>query len=102
MRRTRGWLIELVKWSRSRGSEDYGVRVNALAPATSRPTCHSSTSRSTDATGLRTLPFSATAPVEELAPAIVFLASDAPSFITGSILVADGSCPTFQINNTSR
>jgi NAD(P)-dependent dehydrogenase (short-subunit alcohol dehydrogenase family) len=32
---------------------------------------------------------------EELGPAMVFLASDASSFVTGSVLIADGGYTVF-------
>ncbi|HUB70731.1 MAG TPA: SDR family oxidoreductase [Acidimicrobiales bacterium] len=69
----------------------YGVRVNALALGYV----------STDMTGeivdpdrkrwwVEDVPMGRMATVEEVAPAVVFLASEASSFVTGSVMVVDG------------
>jgi NAD(P)-dependent dehydrogenase (short-subunit alcohol dehydrogenase family) len=70
---------------------NYGVRVNALALGYV----------STDMTGeivdpdrkrwwLQDVPMQRMAATEEVAPAVVFLASAASSFMTGSVMVLDG------------
>jgi NAD(P)-dependent dehydrogenase (short-subunit alcohol dehydrogenase family) len=69
----------------------HGVRVNALALGYV----------STDMTGeivdperrrwwLEDVPMQRMATTEEVAPAVVFLASDASSFMTGTVMVLDG------------
>lgn len=73
----------------------HGVRVNALAPG------YIKTDMSpVDDPGFRRhwiddAPMQRYGTVEELAPAVVFLASDASSFVTGSVLVADGGYTAF-------
>ena len=69
-----------------------GVRVNAIAPGyTATPL----TKRGLETPGwkdtwLGTTPMGRTAEPFEIAPAAVYLASDASSFVTGSVLVVDG------------
>jgi NAD(P)-dependent dehydrogenase (short-subunit alcohol dehydrogenase family) len=55
----------------------------------SRPAWPPSTGLSSSATGSTTPQHRAAAP-EEIGPLVVFLASAAASFITGSVIVADG------------
>ncbi|WP_382309354.1 SDR family NAD(P)-dependent oxidoreductase [Herbiconiux sp. UC225_62] len=68
----------------------YGIRVNAVAPG-----YVNSENTPVDDPELRhywidEVPQRRYAEPEEIAPCVVFLASDAASFITGSVLVADG------------
>ncbi|NAZ85724.1 SDR family NAD(P)-dependent oxidoreductase [Kineococcus indalonis] len=67
-----------------------GVRVNALAPGyTVTDDCPALDPR-THRHVLEDTPMERISTVEEIAPAVVFLASDASSFITGTVLLADG------------
>lgn len=68
----------------------YGIRVNAVAPGyvqTDMAPVHRPEFRRY---WIEDTPQQRYARPEEIAPSVVFLASDAASFITGSILVADG------------
>jgi NAD(P)-dependent dehydrogenase (short-subunit alcohol dehydrogenase family) len=65
---------------------DAGVRVNALAPGVTRTGLTSEVSDEL----LRTVPMGRIAVPEEIAAAAVWLCSDEASYITGSVLVADG------------
>src|SRR6476620_12196196 len=68
----------------------YGIRVNAVAPGyvkTERAPVHRPEFQRH---WVEDAPQRRFALPEEIAPSVVFLASDAASFITGSILVADG------------
>jgi NAD(P)-dependent dehydrogenase (short-subunit alcohol dehydrogenase family) len=67
----------------------YGVRVNAVAPG---PTRTPGTAQAGDMidTLAATLPLRRPAEADEIADAIVYLASDDASFITGAIVPADG------------
>lgn len=69
-----------------------GVTVNAIAPGVFRTELNSALLDGTDRGRefLTRTPMKRFGKVEELAGAAVFLASDAASFVTGSILVADG------------
>jgi NAD(P)-dependent dehydrogenase (short-subunit alcohol dehydrogenase family) len=63
-----------------------GVRVNALAPGVTRTAMVSSVSD----TLLRSVPLSRLAEPSEIAAAAVWLCSPKASYVTGSVLVADG------------
>lgn len=63
-----------------------GIRVNAIAPGVTRTRM---TSRVNDEL-LRRVPLARIAEPEEIAAAAVWLCSPAASYITGSVLVADG------------
>lgn len=68
----------------------YGIRVNAVAPGyvkTEMAPVHRAEFRRY---WIEDCPQKRFALPEEIAPSVVFLASDAASFITGSVLVADG------------
>ncbi|HEY1778168.1 MAG TPA: SDR family NAD(P)-dependent oxidoreductase [Solirubrobacteraceae bacterium] len=67
----------------------HGIRVNAVAPG---PTRTPGTAQAGDLidTLAATLPLQRPADAEEIADAIVYLASDHASFITGAVLPADG------------
>lgn len=67
-----------------------GVRVNAVAPGPTRTDgVAAEWGESNDALG-RSLPLGRTAEPEEIAEAVLFLASDRASFITGTVLHVDG------------
>lgn len=73
----------------------HGVRVNALAPGYIKTDMSPVDEPRFRRHWIEDAPLERYGTVEELAPAIVFLASDASSFVTGSVLVADGGYTAF-------
>jgi NAD(P)-dependent dehydrogenase (short-subunit alcohol dehydrogenase family) len=65
---------------------DAGIRVNAVAPGVTRSGMTSTISDEL----LRSVPLGRIAEPSEIAGVVVWLASDAASYVTGSIVVADG------------
>ncbi|MCJ1714484.1 SDR family NAD(P)-dependent oxidoreductase [Microbacterium sp. M1A1_1b] len=68
----------------------YGIRVNALAPGYVKTEMAPVDRPEFQRYWVEDTPQQRFALPEEIAPSVVFLASDAASFITGSVLVADG------------
>lgn len=73
----------------------YGVRVNALAPGYIKTDMSPVDEPRFRRHWVEDAPLERYGTVTELAPAVVFLASDASSFVTGSVLVADGGYTAF-------
>ncbi|MDN5766214.1 MAG: glucose 1-dehydrogenase [Humibacillus sp.] len=73
----------------------YGVRVNALAPGYIKTDMSPVDDPRFRRQWVEDAPLERYGTVSELAPAVVFLASDASSFVTGSVLVADGGYTAF-------
>ncbi len=73
----------------------YGVRVNALAPGYIKTDMSPVDEPRFRRHWIEDAPMERYGTVEELAPAVLFLASDASSFVTGSVLVADGGYTAF-------
>ncbi|MDP9028546.1 MAG: SDR family oxidoreductase [Actinomycetota bacterium] len=69
---------------------DHGIRVNAVAPGYVRTEMTPADRAEFRRYWIDDAPLKRVASVEEIAPSVIFLASDAASFITGSVLVADG------------
>lgn len=78
---TRSWAAEF---------GPYGVRVNSVAPGPTKTEGVEAQWGDTNAELGRALPLGRTAAPEEIAHAVLFLASPRASFITGSTLHADG------------
>ncbi len=68
----------------------YNVRVNALAPGYVRTSMAPVDNPEFRPRWIEDAPMRRAAAPEELGPAVVFLASDASSFVTGEVLVIDG------------
>jgi NAD(P)-dependent dehydrogenase (short-subunit alcohol dehydrogenase family) len=68
----------------------YGIRVNAVAPGYVRTEMAPVDRPEFRRQWIEDCPQQRVALPEEIAPSVVFLASDAASFITGSVLLADG------------
>jgi NAD(P)-dependent dehydrogenase (short-subunit alcohol dehydrogenase family) len=68
----------------------YGIRVNAVAPGYVKTAMAPVDDPRFRRMWIEDAPQQRAALPEEIAPSVVFLASDAASFITGSVLVADG------------
>ena len=68
----------------------YGIRVNAVAPGYVKTAMAPVDDPKFHRHWIEDTPQQRAALPEEIAPSVVFLASDASSFITGSVLVADG------------
>jgi NAD(P)-dependent dehydrogenase (short-subunit alcohol dehydrogenase family) len=73
----------------------HGVRVNALAPGYIKTDMSPVDDPKFHRHWIEDTPMQRYGTVEELAPAVVFLASEASSFVTGSVLVADGGYSVF-------
>ena len=76
-------------WPDPRGgarTRRHGIRVNALAPGVTRTGMTSAVSDEL----LRSVPLGRIAEPEEIAAAVVWLCSPEASYVTGSVLVADG------------
>ncbi|WP_457256717.1 SDR family NAD(P)-dependent oxidoreductase [Pedococcus sp. P5_B7] len=73
----------------------HGVRVNALAPGYIKTDMSPVDDPKFRQHWIDDAPMQRYGTVEELAPAVIFLASDASSFVTGSVLVADGGYTAF-------
>jgi NAD(P)-dependent dehydrogenase (short-subunit alcohol dehydrogenase family) len=73
----------------------FGVRVNALAPGYIKTDMSPVDEPQFRRHWIEDAPLQRYGTVEELAPAVVFLASDASAFVTGSVLVADGGYTAF-------
>lgn len=73
----------------------YGVRVNALAPGYIRTDMSPVDAPRFQRQWIEDAPMKRAGLPEELGPAIVFLASQASSFVTGSVLVVDGGYSIF-------
>jgi NAD(P)-dependent dehydrogenase (short-subunit alcohol dehydrogenase family) len=73
----------------------FDIRVNAVAPGYVRTEMAPVDSPEFQRYWIQDAPLNRCASPEEIAPSVVFLASEAASFITGSILVADGGYTAF-------
>ncbi|KQR82468.1 3-oxoacyl-ACP reductase [Arthrobacter sp. Leaf337] len=73
----------------------HGVRVNALAPGYMKTDMSPVDNPEFQRYWIEDAPQGRYGSVDELGPAVVFLASDASTFITGSVLVADGGYTAF-------
>ncbi len=73
----------------------YGVRVNALAPGYVKTEMAPVDEPQFRQNWILDAPMQRYATPDELGPAVVFLASDAASFMTGSVLVMDGGYTVF-------
>ncbi len=78
---TRTWAVEFGR---------FGVRVNAVAPGPTRTDGVAAEWGEVNEELGRALPLGRTGRPEEIAQAVLFLASDRASFVTGAILRADG------------
>ena len=68
----------------------FGVRVNALAPGYVKTEMSPVDAPELQRQWIEDAPMKRYAEVTEFGPAIVFLASDASSFMTGEVMVMDG------------
>lgn len=73
----------------------YGVRVNALAPGYVKTEMAPVDEPQYRRQWIEDAPMQRYATPEEIAPSVVYLASDAASFTTGSVLVVDGGYTVF-------
>jgi NAD(P)-dependent dehydrogenase (short-subunit alcohol dehydrogenase family) len=84
--------VRLLTQAAAREAAPRGVRVNAVAPGTveTELTLGLATSDALAGLGRERVPLGRLGRPEEIAAAAAFLASDAASYVTGHVLVADG------------
>ena len=73
----------------------HGIRVNAIAPGYVKTEMAPVDEPQFKARWIDDAPMQRYATPEEIAPSVVYLASDASSFTTGSVLVTDGGYTVF-------
>jgi NAD(P)-dependent dehydrogenase (short-subunit alcohol dehydrogenase family) len=84
--------VKLLTQAAAREAAQVGVRINGVAPGTVETalTLGLATSEDLGRLGRERVPLGRLGRPEEIAAAVVFLASDAASYVTGHVLVVDG------------
>ena len=84
--------VRLLTQAAAREAAQHGVRVNAVAPGTveTELTLALGTTAELEALGRERVPLGRLGRPEEIAAAVVFLSSEAASYVTGHVLVVDG------------
>ncbi|MFY9326899.1 MAG: SDR family NAD(P)-dependent oxidoreductase [Georgfuchsia sp.] len=89
---TKGAIIAMTK-SAAKELATYGITCNAIAPVASTPMTKTvETNEKFYAAMMARIPMKRFAPTSEIAPAVVYLASDYASYTTGHVMLVDGGC----------
>lgn len=89
---TKGAIIAMTK-SAAKELATYGITSNAIAPVASTPMTKTvETDEKFFAAMMARIPMKRFAKTQEVAPAVVYLASEYASYTTGHVLLVDGGC----------